>query len=201
MKDLGLEVKTLENPLYVNSPLGTRVSVDKICWNCELEISGILLIVDLRVMDMSKFDAILGMDWLMAHLVIIDYDRRRVTTYTRDDTCVMFQGDKHDALPRVVYDSKWHGQLEGWLASLTLEDEVRQDLDLPRMICEYEDVFLDELLGLPSYRDVDFVIELHPGTSPISMNLHRMAPAELQEVKVQLQELLDRSFIRPSTSP
>ena len=47
------------------------------------------------------------------------------------------------------------------------------------MICEYEDVFPDELPGLPSYRDVDFVIELHPTTSPISMTPHRMAPAEL----------------------
>ena len=51
-----------------------------------------------------------------------------------------------------------------WLISLTLEDEVRQDLGLPLVICEYEDVFPDELLGLPPYRDVDFIIELHPGT-------------------------------------
>ena len=48
---------------------------------------------------------------------------------------------------------------------------------------------------------VDFVIELHPGTSLISMTPHRMAPIELHELKVQLQELLDKSFIRPSTSP
>ena len=67
MKDLGLEVKTLENPLYVNSPLGTKVSVDQTCWDCELDISRILLTVDLRVMDMAKFDVILEMDWLTAH--------------------------------------------------------------------------------------------------------------------------------------
>ena len=58
----------------------------------------------------------------------------------------------------------------GWLASLTLEDEVRQDLGLPRVVYEYEDVFLNELPGLPPHRDVDFVIVLHPGTSPISMS-------------------------------
>ena len=57
------------------------------------------------------------------------------------------------------------------------------------------------MLGLPPHRDVDFVIELYPGTSPISMTPHRMAPIELQELKVQLQELLDKGFIRPSTSP
>ena len=73
----------------------------------------------------------------------------RVTAYTQDGTRVMFQGDKHDALPQTVYDSRWHGQLMSWLASLTLENEVRQDLDLPRVVCEYKDVFPDELLGLP----------------------------------------------------
>ena len=51
----------------MNYPLGTKVSVDQICWDCELKILGILFTVDLRVMDMSKFDVILGMDWLMAH--------------------------------------------------------------------------------------------------------------------------------------
>ena len=62
VKDLSLEVETLEKSLYVNSPLGTRVSVDQICRDCEQEISGILLTMDLRVMDMSEFDVILGMD-------------------------------------------------------------------------------------------------------------------------------------------
>ena len=58
----GLEVETLEESLHVSSLLGTRVRVDQICQDCELEISGILLIVDLRVMDMSEFDVIIGMD-------------------------------------------------------------------------------------------------------------------------------------------
>ena len=62
MKDLGLEVETLEKPLHVSSPLGTRVRVDIICHGCELEISRILLTVDLRVMDISEFDVTLGMD-------------------------------------------------------------------------------------------------------------------------------------------
>ena len=80
-------------------PLGNRVSVDLICRGCELEISGIVLTVDLRVMDMSDFDVILGMDWLTAYRVVIDCERRRVTAYTQDHTRVTFQGEKHDALP------------------------------------------------------------------------------------------------------
>ena len=93
------------------------------------------------------------------------------------------------------------GTVKGWLASLTLEDEERSDLDLPRVVCKYVDVFPDELPGLPPQRVVDFGIELHPGTLPISMTPHRMALVELQELKVQLQELLDKGFIRQSTSP
>ena len=62
MKDLGLEVETLEEPLHVSSPLGTRVRVDRICRDCEFEILGILLTVDLKVIDMSEFDVILRMD-------------------------------------------------------------------------------------------------------------------------------------------
>ena len=72
----------------------------------------------------------------------------------------------------------------GWLASLTLEDEAKQDLSLPRVVCDYEDIFPDELSGLPLHRDVDFVIELHPSTSTISMTPYRMASVELQELKV-----------------
>ena len=99
MNGLGLKVEALEKPVYVSSPLGTRVSVDQICQGCELEILGILLTVDLRVMDISEFDVILRLDWLTAHRVVIDCDCRRITAYTQDDICVIFQGDKHDVLP------------------------------------------------------------------------------------------------------
>ena len=172
-----------------------------ICRGCELEISGTLLTVDLRITDMSEFDVILRMDFLTTYRVIIDCERRRVTAYTQDGTRVVFQGDKHDILPQTVYESRCQGQLVGWLASLTLENEERPTLDLPRVVCEYVDVFPDELPGLPPQRVVDFGIELHPSTSPISMTPHRMVPVELQELIVQLQELLDKGFIKPSTSP
>ena len=103
--ELGLEVEALEEPLYVSSPLGVKAMIGMICRGCELEISGILLTMDLRVMNMSEFDVILGMDWLTTYRVVIDYERRRVTAYTQDGTCVVFQGDKHDILPHMVYES------------------------------------------------------------------------------------------------
>ena len=198
---LSLEVETLDEPLHVSSPLGTRARIDRICWGCELEISGILLTVDLRIMEILEFEVILWMDWLTAHRVVIDCDHMKVTTYTPNDACVVFKGNRHDASPHTMYDSQWHGQLMGGLASLTLEDEVRQDMSLPQVVCEYNDVFPNELPGLPPPRDVDFSIELHLDTSFISMTPHRMASVELQELKVQIQELPGKGFIRPSTSP
>ena len=115
----------------MSSPLWIRVRIGTICRGCELEISGTLITVDLRIMDMSKFDVILGMDWLIAYRIVIDYEIRRVTTYTQDGTRIVFQGDKHDILPQTVYESRCQGQLAGWLASLTLEDDEGPDLDLP----------------------------------------------------------------------
>ena len=76
----------------MSSPLGIRVRIRMIGRGCELEISRTLLAVDLRIMDMSKFDVILGMDWLIAYMIVIDCERRRITAYTQDGTPVVFQG-------------------------------------------------------------------------------------------------------------
>ena len=69
------------------------------------------------------------------------------------------------------------------------------------VVCDFPDVFLEELTSLPLDRDVEFRIELVPGTTPISKRPYRMAPDELKELKTQLQEQLDKGFIRPSSSP
>ena len=80
--ELGLEVEAFEEPMYVSSPLGIRARIGMICHGCELEISGFRLTVNLRIMDMSEFDVILGMDWLTTYRVVIDCERRRIIAYT-----------------------------------------------------------------------------------------------------------------------
>jgi hypothetical protein len=72
--------------------------------------------------------------------------------------------------------------------------------DIPA-VYEYPDVFPDDLPGMPPDRDIEFIIELQPGTAPISKRPYRMPPNELAELKIQLQDLLDKGFIRPSASP
>ena len=69
------------------------------------------------------------------------------------------------------------------------------------VVCEFSDVFLDELPRLPPDREIEFKIELIPSTAPISQRPYRMPPNELEELKIQLQELLKKGLIRPSSSP
>ena len=76
----------------MSSPLGVRARIGTICRGCELEISRTLLTVDLRIMDMSEFEVILRMDWLITYRVVIDCERKRVTAYTQDGTRMEFQG-------------------------------------------------------------------------------------------------------------
>ena len=97
----------------MSSPLGIRARIGMICRGCELEISGTLLTVELRSMDMSEFNVILEMEWLIAYRIVIDCERMRVIAYTQDGTRMVFQGNKHDILPQTVYESKCQGQLAG----------------------------------------------------------------------------------------
>ncbi|KAA0054785.1 pol protein [Cucumis melo var. makuwa] len=87
------------------------------------------------------------------------------------------------------------------LASVVDTREVDVSLSSELVVRDYPDVFPEELPGLPPHREVEFAIELEKSTVPISRAPYRMAPAELKELKVQLQELLDKGFIRPSVSP
>ena len=85
-------LETLEEPLYVSSPLGIRARISMICRGCELEISETLLTMDLRIIDMSEFNVILGMDWLTVYRVVIDCERRRATAIRRMVLVWYFRG-------------------------------------------------------------------------------------------------------------
>ncbi|XP_058217343.1 uncharacterized protein LOC131328413 [Rhododendron vialii] len=192
---LGLEIEPLGTTMHVTSPLGGKISVGLICKGCELEVSNLRLTVDLQVIDMTDFDVILGMDWLSAHHAVVDCHRKMVTVYLLDGTSLKFKGDRQYPSATTPHRSRWHDKLSGWLASVKLEEIDRMELGLLHIVCEYDGVFPEELPGLLPHRDLDFTIELQPGTAPISMAPYRMAPAELRELKTQLQELMDKGFI------
>ncbi|XP_070668434.1 uncharacterized protein [Malus domestica] len=84
---------------------------------------------------------------------------------------------------------------------MVLNDDAPSSVEDVRVVRYFSDVFLEDFPGLPPDREVEFVIDLFPGTNPISLTLYRIAPAELRELKVQLQELVDKGFIQSSTLP
>ncbi|KAL4030346.1 hypothetical protein IC575_008582 [Cucumis melo] len=172
---------------------------------CQIEITGHVIEVTLIVLDMLDFDVILGMDWLAANHASIDCSRKEVTFNPPSLASFKFKGGGSKSLPQVISAIRASKLLSqgtwGILASVVDTREADVSLSSEPVVRDYPDVFPEELPGLPPHREVEFAIELEPGTVPISRAPYRMAPAELKELKVQLQDLLDKGFIRPSVSP
>jgi hypothetical protein len=132
----------------------------------------------------QDIDVILGMNWLAQHKAIINTDLRTIkVSHGHEETKLSIPVAVPVKPSRQVY------------AAIILEIQ-----DIP-VVCEFPDIFPEDLPGLPPERDVEFVIELKPGTTPISRRSYRMPPNELAELKTQVQDLLEKGFIRPSSSP
>jgi hypothetical protein len=133
-------------------------------------------------MALESVDIILGTDWLSRHHAIIDVATRAIEIHS--PIC--------GEITLYVPD-------QGCTHSCAFT-KVKSPVERIPVVCEYPDVFPDECLGMPPDRDIEFAIELQPGTAPISKRPYRMPLAELAKLKKQLQELLDKGFILPSTS-
>ncbi|KAA0032780.1 pol protein [Cucumis melo var. makuwa] len=177
-----LEVEPLHHVLSVSTPSGECMLSKERVKAYQIEIAGHVIEVTLLVLDMLDFDVILGMDWLAANHASIDCSRKEVISAIRAS--------------KLLSQGTWD-----ILASVVDTREVDVSLSSELVVRDYPDVFPEELSGLPPHREVEFAIKLEPGTVPISRALYRMTSAELKELKVQLQELLDKGFIRPSVSP
>ncbi|KAL0550166.1 hypothetical protein IC582_014669 [Cucumis melo] len=199
------EVEPLHHVLSVSTPSGECMLSKEKVKACQIEIAGHVIEVTLIVLDMLDFDVILGMDWLAANHASIDCSRKEVTFNPPSMASFKFKGGGSKSLPQVISAIRASKLLSqgtwGILASVVDTREADVSLSSEPVVRDYPDVFPEELPGLPPHREVEFAIELEPGTVPISRAPYRMAPAELKELKVQLQELLDKGFIRPSVSP
>ena len=185
---LGFTPTPLAKSLLVTSPLGVSAQLSLICIGCPLVIGGKDFTADLIVLADNTYDVILGVDWLKPNHALIDCFDMLVTFGEPGKPVLQYQGASTD----VVLVAGLLAKLEG----------LSMDLNIGEIsiISEYLDVF-QEIPELPPRRVVDFVIEILPGTAPISISPYRMAPTELKELKVQIEELLRQGFIRPSFSP
>ncbi|KAA0067821.1 reverse transcriptase [Cucumis melo var. makuwa] len=200
-----LEVEPLQHVLSVSTPFGECMLSKENVKACQIEIAGHVIEVTLLVLDMLDFDVILGMDWLAANHASIDCSHKEVAFNPPSMVSFKFKGEGSRSLPQVISAMRASKLLSQgtWsiLASVVDTREVDVSSSSEPVVRDYPDVFLEELPGLPPHREVEFAIELEPGTVPIFRAPYRMAPVELKELKVQLQELLDKGFIRPSVSP
>ncbi|KAL8104027.1 hypothetical protein AgCh_028305 [Apium graveolens] len=160
--------------------------------------------VNLLPMEMHDFDIILGMDWLSEHRATIDCQGKRVIFGDAGKPEFVYQGTQPKGEVKLIYALKASKLLSkgcnGYLAFVKVTSNDEPHIKDYPVVREYEDVFPDELPGLPPHREVEFTIELVPGAEPIYKVPYRMTPLELQELKEQLLELLDRRFIRKSVS-
>ncbi|EOY32328.1 Uncharacterized protein TCM_040115 [Theobroma cacao] len=141
------------------------------------------------------------MDWLTAHRANVDCFRKEVVLRNSEGAEIVFVG-KRQVLPSCVISAiKASKLVQTYLAYVIDTSKGEPKLEDVPIVSEFPDVFPDDLPGLPPDRELEFPIDLLPGTAPISIPPYRMAPAELKELKVQLQELVDKGFIRPSISP
>ncbi|XP_070004902.1 uncharacterized protein [Nicotiana sylvestris] len=156
--------------------------VDRAYWSCVVTIGGLETRVDLLLLSMVDFDVILDLDVGDAGV-----SKDRVERFSR----LCFQQS----------DFIFEGPADGWEGLFIFVRDVGFDtptIDSALVVQDFLDMFLANLPGMPPDRDIDFGIDLVPGTQPISIPPYHMETFELKELKEQLQELLDKGFIRPS---
>ena len=199
--DLGLNFEKLEQALNVDLPTGEQLGTSQVCKGCVLRIGEYELIVDLLALDLKGYDVIFGMDLLSTFRAVMDCFRKRITLQLPGGEVFSFINDRSSSHPFPTMSSKFLKAKEGshlsFLASLIGEEK---DKDPKREVLVVSD-FPDELLGLPPQREIEFKIDLYPGTEPISIAPYRMAPLEVKDLRKQFDQLLNIGFIRLSTSP
>jgi hypothetical protein len=179
---IGLDIYPI-NGIYVITTPGGSISSDHVCRGVPIQIGNTLIKSDLLLLDLKGMDVLLGMNWMTQYHVSIDIPSRIVEIGSPENKPTLLYLPQPQSFNSCTYAT----------SGVKLED-------IP-VVCEYPDVFSDDLPGMPPDRDIEFIIELQPGTAPISKKSYRIPPNELAELKIQFQDLLDKGFIRPSASP
>jgi hypothetical protein len=200
-----VSIQPLVQKLMLETPGGKKIVCDKMEENCPINVKGRNLPINLSVFKSLGYDVILGMDWLSKFYASINCIDKVVVFQLPGVERFKFNGSCTRATPLLLSRIQaarniWQGAL-AFLAYVTVKPEVKRKLEDILVACDYPDMFPEAVTGLPPNREIEFTIDLIPGTQPIHKAPCRMVPAEFKEMKEQLQELLDRGFIRPSVSP
>ncbi|KAD7477238.1 hypothetical protein E3N88_00374 [Mikania micrantha] len=201
-----IERKTsyLPNAYTVELANGEILRSGEIIRNCALELDDHKFTIDLLPIELGSFDVVVGMDWLTKNQAEIICAQKMVRIPLQEGKILVIHGEKPKTALDIISCLKANKCMrKGCQAFLAyvLEANIEKMIEDIPVVSRYQDVFPDELPGIPPPREVEFRIDLIPGAAPVAKSPYRLAPSEMQELMKQLQELLDKGFIRPSFSP
>ncbi|GJV10245.1 putative reverse transcriptase domain-containing protein [Tanacetum coccineum] len=185
---------------FINASLTHLFDIEpeRISTSYEVELA------DGRIVKLGTFDVIIGMDWLVSLDAVIVCGKKEVHIPVKNQTLVV-KGDSHSSRLKVISCIKARKYIERgchlFLAHVTEKKKFEKRLEDVPVICDFPEVFPDDLQGLPPPRQVEFKIDLVSGAAPVARAPYRLALSEMKELSEQLKELLDKGFIRPSSSP
>ena len=194
-----------KHDILVTNPVWHSVVVNGVYRDCPIRIREYEFLGDLIELSFREFEVILGMDLLFHHQVVVDCRMKRLTLRTPSGEEVTFIDERLNHLSNVISTATaktmvWKG-CESYLVYVVDTEKAKPSTsDIP-IICDNPDVFPEELPGLPPWKKIEFTIDVIPGVAPASITPYRMALVELKELKLRLQELLEKGFIHPNVSP
>ncbi|GJV99314.1 putative reverse transcriptase domain-containing protein [Tanacetum coccineum] len=202
----------LENSYDFELADGKIVGIDTIIQGCTLNFLNHSFNIDLMPVELGSFDIIIGMDWLRRCHAVIVRDEKLVRIPYGNETLIFCGNESNNGRESrltIISCSKAQEYMakgcQIFLAQISAKKEEEKSegkllKDVP-IILDFPEVFLEDLPGLPPARLVEFQIDLIPGAAPVARAPYRLAPSEMKELSEQLQELSDKGFIRPSSSP
>ncbi|KAI3685091.1 hypothetical protein L6452_34324 [Arctium lappa] len=197
--------KKLKEDYVIEFANGQEIRVKDVLPNCTLSLAEKDFKIDLIPIKLGSFDIVVGMDWLSKNHAEIGCSEKILRIPLPGGEVLIVPGEKSKRKLKMVSCMKMRKYLrkecDVFLAHvISKEPKDKRLQDIP-VVQEFPEVFPEELPGLPPPRQVEFRIDLVPGDAPVAKAPYRLAPSEMQELSEQLQELLDKGFIRPSSSP
>ncbi|XP_022031400.1 uncharacterized protein LOC110932367 [Helianthus annuus] len=189
-----LEVEIADSKMYM---------LHEVCRNCKFTVEDEEFDIDLIPMVLGEFKMIVGMDWLARHHVEINCETKVMVIQAPSGKQLSIQGERNVETKLCTLVQAYKYVLNGSRAYLAYVGDAQQTLpklEDVEVVNEFPDVFPEELPGLPPEREIEFRIELNPDAKPVAKAPYRLAPSEMRELMTQLQDLLDKGFIRPIMS-
>ncbi|XP_076943603.1 uncharacterized protein LOC143613893 [Bidens hawaiensis] len=194
-------LRKLEQSFTLEIADGKQIEITDAIDDCFLNLESQTFPIRTMVTTLGEFDLVIGMDWLAAYKAQINCGTKSINLQAPDGSIVTIYGDREKQPIKIISAMKatkmiHHGCFAHLAYAIDTQKETKK-VEEVSAVCEFPDVFPDESPGIPPDREVEFKIDLVPGAKPVAKAPYRLAPSEMKELMIQIQELLDKGFIRP----